>query len=462
MKQRTKAPVEKNEELTVEIEGLSSEGAGVARYHGMAIFVPYTAPGDRIRCRVIKVQKNFAVGKLLQIARPSPDRVDPLCPVYGKCGGCVSRHMTYQAECRAKYQKVADALQRIGGLEIVPEPIVPSEQADRYRNKAQFPVGRTQQGVQIGFYAPRSHRIVDCRDCALQPPEFAQAVEVLAQWMDTYEVSAYDETTGKGLIRHLYLRRAAATGEMLVYVVANGDRLPEESELISGFRALPGVVGVAVNVNRAATNVVLGQTIRMLWGREYIEDILCGVRFIISPHSFYQVNSPQAQRLYNIAREFAQAGPDTVVLDLYCGAGTIGLTMADGVKEVIGVEVVPQAVEDARRNAQRNGITNARFLCADAAQAAAELAREGVRPDVILVDPPRKGCDAQVLQIVAEQMQPQRLVYISCDPATLARDAAALRQYGYHACRAVPVDLFARTAHVETVVLFSRGAPHSI
>lgn len=219
---------------------------------------------------------------------------------------------------------------------------------------------------------------------------------------------------------------------------------------------------MAVNVNQAATNVVLGQTIRMLWGREYIEDILCGVRFIISPHSFYQVNSPQAQRLYNIAREFAQAGPDTVVLDLYCGAGTIGLTMADGVKEVIGVEVVPQAVEDARRNAQRNGITNARFLCADAAQAAAELAREGVRPDVILVDPPRKGCDAQVLQIVAEQMQPQRLVYISCDPATLARDAAALRQYGYHACRAVPVDLFARTAHVETVVLFSRGAPHSI
>lgn len=441
----------KNDRIPLEITSVTADGSGVGRYEGLAVFVANAAVGDRITAHIIKVKKNYAVARIHQIVQPSPDRVRPDCPVFQQCGGCAWRHISYEAECRLKEQTVADAFSRIGGLAIAPQPILAAEETEGYRNKAQYPVGGTAQALRIGFFAPRSHRIVDCRTCRLQPPEFAGALRAFARWIAESRVSAYDEETGRGLLRHIYLRKAQETGEVMACAVVNGDEIPD-SERLAGelLREVPGLRSLILNRNTARTNVVLGPVCKTLWGEDGIVDVLCGMRFFISPLAFYQVNRSQAERLYRKAAEYAALTGEETLLDLYCGAGTIGLTMAGRARQVIGVEVVPEAVEDAKRNAALNGVRNARFLCGDASMAARQLAEEGVRPDVIVIDPPRKGCGAQLIGTIAE-MGPSRVVYISCDPATLARDLKLFAELGYLVQEATPVDLFPRTGHVETV-----------
>ncbi len=452
----------KNQLVELTVTGVTGEGSGVARYvaqdcpaPGLVVFIPFTAVGDRILCRIVKVQKNHAFGRVEQLIEPSPDRqADAGCPVYGRCGGCAWRHITYEAECRYKWEWVRDTLHRVGGLDIDPMPIVGADTPDRYRNKAQFPVG---DGGQVGFYAPRSHRLVPCTDCSLQPAGYAAALAAVTDWMGENDVTAYDETARKGLVRHIYLRQGAVTGQLMVCLVCTSGKLPAVPSLIDKVKtAAPNLTSLCVNVNGKDTNVILGERSFTLWGTDAIEDVLCGLRFRLSPHSFYQVNHAQTERLYALAAQAAGLTGGEVLLDMYCGTGTIGLSMADKAGQVIGVEVVPQAVEDARRNAAENGITNARFICADAAVAAEKLAAEGVRPDVVILDPPRKGCDEALVKTVAD-MVPERVVYVSCDPATLARDLARFGEKGYVTKQVQPVDMFPRTAHCENVCLLCRA-----
>ncbi|MCH3972880.1 MAG: 23S rRNA (uracil(1939)-C(5))-methyltransferase RlmD [Oscillospiraceae bacterium] len=453
-----KLAFQKNDCIPLTVTGYTAEGRGVGRCQGAAVFVPGAAAGDVLRVRILKTEKTYAYGKIEEILSPSPDRTAPDCPQFPRCGGCVFRHITYAAECRAKEQRVRDAIGRIGGLppQLV-ESIVPAQDPQRYRNKAQFPLGLAPDGgLTAGFYAPHSHRIIPCGDCLLQPESFTKAVHAVQAWYQKARDSVYDEKTGKGLLRHLYLREAMSGGEVLVCLVVNGGAVSEEELLVRLLQQqVPGLAGVLLNTNRRRTNVILGEKNRTLWGAPALTDTLCGLRFSISPNSFYQVNRAQAEVLYGIAGRFAGLTGKETLLDLYCGTGTIGLSMAKNAGHVIGVEVVPAAVADARRNAACNGIKNAEFFCGDAAQAAARLREKGLSPDVIVLDPPRKGC-GPVLVHTAAQMAPQRIVYVSCDPATLARDLKTFAQEGYALCRAVPVDLFPRTAHVECVALMSR------
>lgn len=451
----------KNQLIELTITGVTGEGSGVARYidsdcpaPGMVVFVPFTAVGDTILCRIVKVQKTHAFGRVEELITPSADR-QPVsdCAVYGKCGGCAWRHVTYEAECRYKWEWVRDTMQRVGGLSIQPLPLVGADTPDRYRNKAQYPVA---PGPLVGFYAPRSHRLVPCTDCPLQPAGYADVLTAVTDWMKENDVSAYDEVTHTGLVRHIYIRQGAVTRQMMVCLVCTSGKLPAVPALIDKVKAAaPDLASLCVNVNPKQTNVILGDRGFTLWGADAIEDELCGLRFRLSPHSFFQVNHAQTEKLYTLAADAAGLTGDEVLLDLYCGTGTIGLSMAHKAGQVIGVEVVPAAVEDAYRNAKENGIDNARFLCADAAQAAVQLEREGICPDVVILDPPRKGCDEELLKTVA-RMAPRRVVYVSCDPATLARDLARFAPLGYVTNRVQPVDLFPRTHHCETVALLSR------
>ena len=458
-------PLEKNQVIRLEITGMTAEGSGVGRAAaegegpGLAVFVPFTAIGDVIDCRIVKASSGHAFGRLEALTVPSPDRDGEAagdCPAFGRCGGCVYRHVRYEAELEYKWQRVADALRRIGGLELTPEPILGAPRPDGYRNKAQFPAAPGPYRPLIGFYAPRSHCVVEQHHCPLQPAVFGEAVDIVTRWAKKAGAGGYDEQTGAGLLRHIYLRQAQATGEVMVCLVCTSGKIPRAQALVSALRqGVPGLVSVMVNINRERTNVILGQNEFVLWGKDHITDTLCGLNFRLSPRSFYQVNREQAERLYALAAEEAALTGKEVLLDLYCGTGTIGLSMAARAGQVIGVEAVLPAVEDARRNAADNGIANARFLCADAAKAAAQLEAEGVRPEVVVLDPPRKGCDASLLQTVAT-MAPSRIVYVSCDPATLARDLARFREKGYETRRVTPVDMFPRTPHVETVALLSR------
>ncbi len=452
--------------VTLTITGVTGEGNGVARYTdtdvpspGMVVFIPHTAVGDRIQCRIVKVQKNHAYGRLEMLLEASPDRgTDPCdgCAVGTRCGGCVWRHVTYEAECRYKYDWVRDTLRRIGGVAVDLQPILTAEESAHYRNKAQYPVAREDDCLAIGFYAPRSHRIISYRDCRLQPVGYKAVLDAVADWMQRYGVSAYDEERHTGLVRHIYIRQGTVTRQMMVCLVCTSGKVPQTDALVEMARAAaPELTSLVININPDKTNVILGRNGYTIWGEDAIEDVLCGLRFRLSPHSFYQVNHAQTERLYGLAAEFAGLTGNETLLDLYCGTGTIGLSMARKAGQVIGVEVVPAAVEDARRNALVNGITNARFLCADAAEAAVQLDREGVRPDVVVLDPPRKGCDESLIHTVAA-MAPQRVVYVSCDPATLARDIARFASLGYTAQKVRPVDMFPRTAHCETVALLSR------
>ncbi len=446
--------MKKNEIIELEITDISAEGSGIGHFEGMAVFVPMTAVGDRLSVKIVKVKKSCAFGIIDNIIEPSPDRIDADCGVFRQCGGCVFRHISYESERRIKYKRVWETVKRIGKVDMKPEPIIAPNGHLRYRNKAQFPVC---EDGSVGFYAARSHRAVCCDDCLLQPVEFTAAAEVFGEWMRENSVSAYDETQHRGLVRHLYLRKAVATGELMVVVVINGDRLPASERLVQMLTARLGddIKSIQININKKDTNVILGDKNILIYGNGYITDVLCGVRIRISPLSFYQVNHDTAELLYRKAAEYAC--PDGKrVLDLYCGAGTIGLSMADRASEIIGVEIVPQAIEDAKINARENGILNTRFICADAADAARMLAEEGLCPDVVIVDPPRKGCTPELLRTIAEDFVPKRLVYVSCDPATLARDIEILSSLGYSLTEYTPVDMFPRTHHVETVALLSR------
>ena len=454
----------KNQSIVLTITAMSAEGSGIGRYPneeiGMAVFVPFTAVGDTLRCRIVKVQKNLAYGICEELLTPSPHRqaCEQSCSAFGKCGGCVYRHIDYQAELQYKWKRVADALQRIGKLSITPQPIVGCDTSDRYRNKAQYPLEAGEHGVKFGFYAARSHRLVEQWDCRLQPTIFNTVLQVVAHWIKQANVPLYDETTHRGLLRHVYLRQGEKSGELMVCLVATSGKIPQSNLLVTALQGnVPSLASVIVNINRKDTNVVLGDTCFTLYGKPYIQDELCGLTFRLSPLSFYQVNRTQAERLYTLASEKAALRGDETLIDMYCGTGTIGLTMAHRVKELIGVEVVEQAVQDARLNAENNGIKNARFIAADAAKAAKLLESEGVSPDVVILDPPRKGCDEELVQTVC-RMAPNRIVYVSCDPATLSRDIVRFSQGGYVAQEVTPVDMFPRTAHVECVALLCKDA----
>lgn len=433
------------------IEGCASGGEGVARIEGMAVFVKGALRGERADVTIEHVGHSAAWARIERLLVPSPARVEPDCPYYGQCGGCQLRHMTYNQELELKRQRVEDALRRIGGVDLAVSVIHGAENTLRYRNKVQFPVG---PGV-IGYYRAGTHRVVDIDDCLLQPEGDAPCRAAVKGWMERYNLPAYDERTGKGLLRHLFLR-SNDSGEVLCCIVANAKKLPREGELVEALRqAAPGLVGVVLSVNTRKTNVILGNEYRTLWGRDWLEEALCGHRFRLSVPSFFQVNRAQTEVLYRRALDFAGLTGTETVVELYCGIGTISLTMAEQAKQVIGVEVVPQAVADAKENARRNRLADrTRFECGDAGDLAARLEAEGVRPDVVVVDPPRKGLAAEVVDAI-HRMAPERVVYVSCDPATLARDVGRFRGLGYAPVRAEAVDLFPRTAHVETVMLLA-------
>ena len=453
-------PLQKNQILTLRIERLSSDGSGVAHSaDGEAVFVPGTAPGDEARVRIVKDCGRYAFGILDELLAPSPDRIPVDCPVAGPCGGCSLRHLDYAAELRAKQESVLDAFRRIGRLEVPVLDILPSPDIDRYRNKVQFPVGVDKNGVPcIGFYAGRTHRIVPCPDCKLQPNVLNEIGNALCAFFAQQGIRPYDEQSGKGLVRHIFLRRGAHSGQIMVCLVCTRAKLPHAEQLCTALRGqFPAVSTILLNVNAKNTNVILGSENHILYGPGYIEDTLCGVPVRLGPLSFYQVNTLAAERLYGVAAQYAQLTPDDTLLDLYCGMGTIGLSMAEQCRELIGVEIVPEAIESAKANAARMGeavAAKSRFFCADAGQAATQLAAEGLHPDIVMLDPPRKGCDEATLSAVV-RMAPRRVVYVSCNPATAARDAAWLEQNGYHAEKVQPVDLFPRTKHCETVVLLS-------
>ena len=454
--------LKKNDEIQLNITALTSEGSALGRKDGVPIFVRGGVPGDVVTAHIIKAKKNYAVARLQQVLEPSPHRVESDCPVSAQCGGCAFRTVDYAEELRFKQQRIDDAFQRIGHLDLQVEGVLAAPDTVRYRNKAQYPV-QLQDGRPVaGFYAYKSHRVVPTEDCLLQCTDFSAGVAACLQWAEEHQISVYNEETGTGLLRHLYFRKGQATGQVLACIVINGTDLPGGDALCAALRAaVPGLVGVVLNSNTRRTNVILGDRDRVLWGKGELLDKLCGKTFAIGPHAFYQVNHDQCERLYALAGDFAGLTGEQVLLDLYCGVGTIGLTLADRCRRLIGVEVVPQAVENARENAWRNGIENAEFLCADAAGAATQLASQGVRPDVAIVDPPRKGCAPEVFAAI-DKMGTQRLVYVSCDPATLARDLALLATMGYTARRACGVDLFPRTPHVETVVMLSHKKPDSV
>lgn len=449
--------LKKNEIHETTITGMTTEGSGVGRVNGTAVFITNTAVGDVIKTKIIKTSKNYAIGRVEEIIKPSPDRTEPDCEYFTQCGGCAYRHITYEAECNIKYQRVKDAITRIGGFDKLPiKPLVAGKSRNHYRNKAQLPIGTDSKGnLVMGFYAYHSHRIVNSDFCKLQPTSFSAISKIVREWAIKHKIQPYNEANHKGLLRHLYIRTAEVTGEIMVCLIINGDSVPHTDELTEKLKEIAGFKSLQLNINKEKTNVILGKRCKALYGSEYITDILCGLKFNISPLSFYQVNRTQAEKLYSIAQEYAQLKDNDVLLDLYCGTGTIGLTMAHKVKKLVGVEIIPQAIENAKKNAQLNNISNAEFICADATEASIKLEKRGIKPTVIIVDPPRKGCDKQLIETISK-MSPQRVVYVSCDSATMARDIKIFNELGYVPQEVTPVDMFPGTCHVESVVLLSK------
>ena len=434
------------------VEGYSSEGLGIVRLDGAVVFVPQAIRGETIDLKITKVMKTAAAGEIVKIHKPSPERTKPECPYFGQCGGCDFQHLAYTEELWAKRQRVQDAITRLGGTALQVEEIIGAKDPMHYRNKSQYPVGA--DGT-IGFFKARSHQVVGIDRCLIQSEISDRTAKAVRDWMKKYKISAYDERTGKGLVRHVYVR-VNKKGESLCCIVVNGKQLPREPELAAFVQgAAPKTVGVVLNSNTHKGNVILGDKYRTIWGQDFLMDTLCGLTFKLSVPSFYQVNREQAEVLYGKALEFAGLTGEETVLDLYCGTGTITLCLAKQAKRAIGAEIVPPAIEDAKENAQRNHIENVDFFCGDAAEIAEKLEKDGLKPDVITVDPPRKGLAPEVIASVAG-MSPQRVVYVSCDPATLGRDIKIFAGFGYQAVRAAAVDMFPGTRHVETVVLLSK------
>lgn len=446
----------KNSIYEASVTDISGDGSGICKIDGYTVFVPYTAVGDKIRLKLLKANKNYGYGKAEQIISPSPDRADPGCGGYFTCGGCSLRHISYEAQLKLKQKIVKDAFERIGKITVPVDEIIGSEQTDGYRNKAQYPFGTDKTGrVIAGFFAKRSHRVVECSRCALQPEIFSDILSFTVDFANAHGLSAYNEADSSGLIRNLYLRRAETTGQIMVCLVATkkDGRFYEYARLLK--EKFNGVTSVLLNINAKNTNVILGEKYITLYGADYITDELCGVKLNISAPSFYQINRRQAQRLYLLAREYADVKKGDVLLDLYCGTGSIGLSMAAYVKQLIGAEIIPSAVENAKKNAEAANVKNARFICADAALAAAQLAESGESPDIIILDPPRKGCSGECIA-AAVKMSPKKIVMISCNPSTAARDCAEFVNAGYEVIKIRPVDMFPHTNHIETAILLKK------
>ena len=447
----------KNEIYEAVIEDYTSEGQGVAKIEGCAVFVPNAIRGELCRIRIEKAQKTWATGKIVEILEKSPHRVNRECPVAKLCGGCDFWHMDYQEETHLKADRVRQCLNRMGGENLDSLPILAAPTCHGYRNKAQYPVAAKKGRAYAGFFRAGTHSVVENDRCLILPEEADAVKDVVMDYVNRNHISAYDEIQHKDLLRHIYVRRGAVSGQILVCLVINGRDLPKVSQLIDALKQIPGFTSLVLNINTKKGNTILGPENRTLYGPGYIEDTLCGLNFRLSPHSFYQINHHQAQRLYEAAISQAQITKADTVLDLYCGVGTITLCMAKAAGRVIGVEVVPQAVEDARDNARRNGIENAEFFCGDAGEAALALEQQGIQADVVVVDPPRKGLNAEAIEALA-RFNPRRIVYVSCDPATLARDVALLKQRGFRLQNAMAADLFPRCSHVESIVCLTRTA----
>lgn len=448
--------LQKNQVYTAQIVDYTAEGQGVAKIEGCAVFVPNAIVGEQCEIRIEKVGKTWAAGKIVQILEKSPHRINRACPVAKLCGGCDFHHMDYEEESRLKAERVRTCLNRLGGESLESIPMHPAPTTTCYRNKAQYPVSSKKNRAYAGFFKAGTHQVVENDRCLILPPQADQVKDAVIDYMNQYRVNAYDETTGKGLVRHIYVRQGAVSHQLLVCIVATGRKLPRLEALLDRLKKISGFTTLVLSVNTKRGNAVLGDEFITLYGPGYIEDTLCGLTFRLSPRSFYQINHHQAQELYKAAIEAAEITKQDTVLDLYCGVGTITLAMSQAAGKVIGIEVIPQAVEDAKENAIRNNIHNAEFFCADAGQAALELEQQGIHADVVVVDPPRKGLNADAIQAIA-RFAPRRLVYVSCDPATLARDTALLKEKGFCLQSAQAFDLFPRCAHVESVAVFTRA-----
>ena len=459
---------QKNDVLTVKIEDMGHDGEGIGKCEGYTLFVKDTVIGDLAEVKVIKAKKNYGYARLMRLIKPSEHRVEPICPVARPCGGCQLQMLDYAEQLRFKEKKIAENLQRIGGMTEIPmEPIVGMETPFRYRNKAQFPIGQDKNGKRItGFYAGRTHQIMENRNCYLGVEQNEEILNRVLTWMEENRVSAYNEETGKGLVRHVLIRFGFTTKEIMVCLVVNGKKLPAEEKLIGSLTELKGMTSISLSVNRERTNVIMGKEIHCLWGQSYITDYIGNVKYQISPLSFYQVNPAQTEKLYGLALEYAGLTGNETVWDLYCGIGTISLFLAQKAKKVYGVEIVPEAIADAKNNAKINQIENAEFFVGKSEeilpsyyeQYAKDHPGEQAHADVIVVDPPRKGCEENLLHTMAS-MQPDRIVYVSCDSATLARDVKVLGELGYEVKKVRGVDQFPMTCHVETVVLLSQQKP---
>ena len=452
--------LEKQKIYTAQIVDYTAEGQGVAKIEGCAVFIPNAICGEVCQVRIEKVGKTWASGKMVQILERSPHRIDRACPVAKLCGGCTFHHMDYEEECRLKAERVRSCLNRLGGQSLDSLPFHPAPSTTDYRNKAQYPVSARKGRAYAGFFKAGTHQVVENQRCLILPRQSDAVKDAVIDYMNQFRVAPYDEQTQKGLIRHIYVRQGAVSRQLLVCLVVNGRKIPHVPELIQRLRKIEGFHTLVLSVHTKPGNAVLGEEFLPLYGPGYIEDTLCGLQFRLSPRSFYQVNHHQAQELYKAAISAAGITKEDTVLDLYCGVGTISLVMSQAAGKVIGIEVVPQAVEDARENALRNGISNAEFICSDAGAAALELERQGIHADVVVVDPPRKGLNPDAIEALA-RFSPKRIVYVSCDPATLGRDVALLTEKGFLLQSAEAFDLFPRCAHVETVVLLSKGESDS-
>ena len=451
----------KNDLVTLEIEDCGIDGEGIGKADGFTVFVKDAVIGDTVTAKIIKAKKNYGYGRLMEVLKPSPYRVEPKCAFARQCGGCQLQALSYDQQLVFKTNKVKGHLERIGGFTDIPmEPIIGMDELFHYRNKAQFPVGRNKEGkIVTGFYAGRTHNIIENRDCALGVAENKEVLDCVIAHMEKYGIEPYNEATGKGLVRHVLIRYGYFTKEVMVCLILNGNKIPKEEQLVKSLCEIPGMTSITINVNKKHSNVILGEEIRLLWGQEYITDRIGDISYQISPLSFYQVNPMQTQKLYAKALEYADLHGEETVWDLYCGIGTISLFLAQKAKFVRGVEIVPAAIENAKENAKLNGLENTEFFVGKAEEVLPrEYKKNGVYADVIVVDPPRKGCDETLLETMIE-MNPDRIVYVSCDSATLARDLKYLCERGYELRKVCPVDQFGMTVHVETVVLLSQQKP---
>ena len=448
--------LKKNQIVELTITDVTAEGNGVGHYEGMAVFVPMTAVGDNLSVKIVKVNKSYAYGIINKIISPSESRIPSDCEVSEKCGGCTFRHISYEAELEIKSKIVKDAFERIGGINPVFEPILPCSDRNFYRNKVQYPVAEVNGQAVCGFYAKRSHRVIPFTSCRLQDGIFKDISDDILHFINQNHIPAYNETNNCGIVRHIFLRRGCHTGELMVCIVVRKN-ISSELRILSELliQKYPSIKSFMMNINPDNTNVILGKKSICISGSDRITDIMCGNKIQLSLNSFYQVNTIQAEKLYAVAKNYAALNGSELILDLYCGAGTIGLSMSDCVKKIIGVEIIPQAIENAKNNAEINNIHNAEFICGDASYIAQKLAEQNISPDVIFLDPPRKGCDIAALEAVA-QMMPRKIIMISCNPATAARDCKILDKMNYSALNVYPVDMFPASGHVECVVLMSR------